>query len=183
MIPRPARRRLQIAIIAPLGVLVCAAAASAASVFPPRRAGFWETTMTMAMTLKGKPVDSDKAPWVSAMCADPATDAIALDKMVGNGGNCLKFDITKSGDTYTIAGSCPDPMGGGKGVMTTHGTMIYHGDTAIHIASDSVSPSMTSHIDGDAKWIGACPAGMKPGDFGTMPGGVFKKQGNMLEGK
>jgi hypothetical protein len=40
--------------------------------------------------------------------------------------------------------------------------------------------NMTSDDTGDMKWLGACPAGIVPGDYGTMKNGVFTKQGNTL---
>ncbi len=155
-------------------------AARADSSFPPRKPGWWQTTMVMTMNMKGQPPDNDTTPFISLMCSDAATDAITMKQMAGDTGKCLAFDITKSGDTYTVTGSCPDPMGG-NGVMTTHGTMVFQGDTQIHIVSDTVSPTMSGHITGDSKWLGACPAGVKPGDFGTMQNGVFSKQGNVLD--
>lgn len=162
------------------GVALLGSAARAEGSFPPRKPGWWQTTMVMTMNMKGQPPDHDTTPLNSFMCSDAATDAITMKQMAGDTGKCMAFDITKSGDTYTVSGSCPDPMGG-SGVMTTHGTMVFAGDTQIHIVSDTVSPSMSGHVMGDAKWLGACPAGVKPGDFGMMKDGVFSKQGNILD--
>jgi hypothetical protein len=163
-----------------VGAALLGSAARADGSFPPRKPGWWQTTMVMTMSMKGQPPDNDTTPFTSLMCSDATTDAITMKQMAGDTGKCLAFDISKSGDTYTITGSCPDPMGS-SGVMTTHGTMVFQSDTQIHIVSDTVSPSMSGHVIGDSKWLGACPAGVKPGDFGLMQNGVFKKQGNVLD--
>lgn len=54
-------------------------------------------------------------------------------------------------------------------------------DTEIHTESQTTSPQMSSSVVADAKWVGACPAGVMPGDQATFVNGVFKKSGNIMD--
>ncbi len=58
------------------------------------------------------------------------------------------------------------------------------GDTALHMTDKTVSNlqnmQMTPTMTGDDHWVSSCPAGVVPGDFGTMEDGAFVKKGNTL---
>ncbi|HUZ63924.1 MAG TPA: DUF3617 family protein [Acetobacteraceae bacterium] len=155
---------------------VLGATASAATL-PPRRPGFWQTTMTMEMTLNGKSIPKG-APTVTAMCTDAATDAIEMKKLTGNRDQCANAHIAGSGKTYTMTSSCADPMGG-TGKLTTHTTFTILSHTAMHMESVTKSPHMSGHIVSNSKWLGACPAGVVPGDVGHMMNGKFVKLTNI----
>ena len=125
------------------------------------------------------PPDPDNTPRVDAMCTDASTDAIEAKLLAGGSGSC-GLHIEGSGNTYTIAGACPDPMGG-TGQMVTHGKIVWKSETEIHMESQSTSPHMSGSVVADAKWVGACPAGVMPGDQGSFVNGVFKKTGNIKD--
>jgi hypothetical protein len=55
------------------------------------------------------------------------------------------------------------------------------GDSAYHVESTTTSPHMSGHLVGDAKWVGACPAGTVPGDMGRLVNGQFVKTTNILK--
>jgi hypothetical protein len=173
----PSGKNLRRAIIlAPLGMALFCASAHAATL-PERKPGLWQTTMTMQMTMNGQKM-GDNTPIITGMCSDAQTDAIEMKKMQGGDGKCQHFSLNGSGDTYTMDGACPNPMG--TGTMTTHGTITMEGDTAMHMVSDTHSSSMAGHMVGDSKWIGACPAGIVPGDVGRFVNGQFVKTTNIL---
>jgi hypothetical protein len=152
-------------------------AAGADQTFPPRKPGFWVTTMVMHMSMPGMVADKDSTPIISAMCTDPATDALSMKRMAGDNGKCSQFDITHAGNVYAISGTCADPMGGG--VMTTAGTITFVSDTEIHSESKTSSAHFSGDETGDSKWSGACPAGVVPGDIGHMINGQFVKLTNI----
>ena len=96
------------------------------------------------------------------------------------------FDLEGSGSHFTMTTKCTNPMGS-PGTVTGSGTFTTHGDTDVHFVANSVSDMakmhMTMAVTGDSKWVGACPAGIVPGDFGIMRNGVFQKLGNRLTKK
>jgi hypothetical protein len=168
------------AVLACVGLLGFSATAQANATFPPRKPGFWITTMTMDMKMQGYPqaAGAANAPIVNALCTDPATDAASLKKMEELKPGCT-FSLTQDGNVYTMDNSCPDPMGG-TGTMVTHGTITFISDSEIVSQSTTVSPHMSATEKSDAKWSGACPAGVVPGDFGHITNGKFVKLINVL---
>jgi hypothetical protein len=70
---------------------------------------------------------------------------------------------------------------GGNGQMVTQGKMVWINDTQIHMESRTTSPHMSGSAVSDSTWVGACPAGVMPGDLGTFEGGVFRKTGNIKD--
>jgi hypothetical protein len=137
--------------------------------------------MKMTMLMNGKTMtDNDSTPTINALCSDAATDA-ASEKAMTGGKLCSDLDIEKSGGVYTLTGTCKDPLGGAGAVATYSGTITPHGDEAFHMVSQSSGPGMSSSMVADSKWLGACPAGVMPGDFGTMKNGTFVKHGNLLQ--
>ena len=163
-----------------LGILAIVGSALASGKLPPRKPGLWVSTKVILMNMKGSPADTDTKPRVDAMCTDAETDAIE-EKILAGGvipGSCPS-DIQGSGKTITISSSCPSPMGGGN--VVSHSTFVWKGDTEIHIESQSTAPSYTASVVEDAKWVGACPAGVQSGDQGSYSGGVFKKNSNIRD--
>jgi hypothetical protein len=123
---------------------------------PHRRPGLWSVTTPS--------VGGGQAPRDMRMCIDAATDA-ALLNMGQSMANCSKPDIHRSGDTLTVDSACN--VSGSA--INSHTVITVSGDTAYHSVSSAtmVPPvagmgNMTHASDG--KWVGACPAGMKPGD-------------------
>ncbi len=170
-------------LLASAGAALLCGAVQASTVFPPRKAGLWQSSMVMKMTMKmnGQTMaDNDATPTISVLCSDAATDALSQKELTG-GKMCSGFDIEKSDGIYTINGKCQDPVGGAGATITVTGTLTAQGDEAFHMQSQGVGPNMSSSTVVDAKWLGACPAGMVPGDFGVMRNGAFVKHGNLLQ--
>jgi hypothetical protein len=160
-------------------LLLGAQAARADTTLPPRKPGLWQTTMVMKMSVNGNPMPGGPAPSNSVMCSDAKTDAESMKKMAGGDGHCSQFSINGGGNVYTMQGTCSSPMGGG--MMTIHSTMTKESDTKYHLVTDTSSAMMSGNMVADSTWLGACPAGVAPGDFGSMQNGQFVKSGNMFE--
>jgi Protein of unknown function (DUF3617) len=174
------RRRLSCAQVLATGTMAAIfGAALAANALPGKKPGLWVSTKLIHIHMTGHPADTDNTPRVSAMCTDASTDAIEAKLLTGGLGKC-GLSVEGSGNTYTISGTCPDPMGGAD-QLVTHGRIVSKSDTEIHMESQSTSPQMSSSVVADAKWVGACPAGVMPGDQGTFVNGVFKKSGNIKD--
>jgi hypothetical protein len=166
-------------VLATAAIVAIVASALAATTLPGKKPGLWVSSKVIHFNMAGKPADTDNTPTVSAMCSDASTDAIE-EKILTGGVNGCGFRVEGSGNTYTISGSCPDPMGG-NAQMVTQGKMVWISDTQIHMESRTTSPHMSGDAVSDSKWVGACPAGVMPGDLGTFEGGVFKKTGNIKD--
>jgi hypothetical protein len=157
-----------------LGAATCGT--SRADDFPLRKAGLWEVDMTMS---GGK-----MPPQQMKMCIDPATDAEMYQLgMNAAQGMCSKPDIHRSGGTVTISTTCK--MGESK--ISTQSVTKFTGDTAYHTDVNSTfDPPMgtlrESAVTQDAKWSGACPADMQPGDV-LMANGIKMNIKQMLGGK
>lgn len=148
-----------------LALLITAAPLTAqAAEMPHRKAGLW----TLKTELSGHKMPAGSE---TKLCVDAATDA-AYQRYSDGAVQCSKRDITQSGNQTIIDSVCTV----GTRTSTSHGVITWTGDTAYHMDSTTHwSPPLygkiESHTTQDAKWLGSCPATMKPGDL-TMPGGV-----------
>jgi len=143
---------------------VCASSAAAQDL-PIRRAGLWEITITK----DGIP------PQVMQQCTDAETDKLMNAFSGGMGAElCSKQQIRKVGGTLVIDATCK------IGPMTSVSQSVVSGNF-----NSNYTVKVTSKIEGvpaavqsmaggvttiQARWVGACTAGQKPGDI-VMPGG------------
>jgi hypothetical protein len=134
-------------------------ASAQASDFPARRAGLWDVTVNMeSMKL---PASTNK------MCIDAATDARLMKLgMASREAKCTQMKVTGVGGTRTVDSVCHMNGGTQKNhvVMTFSGNAVYHMDMRSQF-SPPIAGHSESHIVQDAKWVGPCPADMKPGDM------------------
>lgn len=148
-------------------LLLCVAgAASAATLdYPPRKPGLWEMSMAHG--------DDPKAqPHVVQQCIDAKTDA-AMREM-GQGASrdaCSKQDMRKEGSKIVVDSICKM----GATTLTSHSEIS--GDFASSyrmVSQTTYDPPMAGRAKGsaivEAKWLGPCKAGQKPGDM-VMPNG------------
>ena len=151
--------------------LLLAGAASAMD-YPARKPGLWE------MTIQAD--GSAKMPAMSTQqCIDAATDQ-AMREM-GNGmerQDCSKQDMRKESGRIVIDSVCKI----GTSIATTHAVVTGDFGAAYRMESRSTySPPMMGRSEGtaviEARWVGPCKAGQKPGDM-VLPGGMKM---NMLE--
>jgi hypothetical protein len=176
------RRRWRQGLVLALLFFGCAGSARAEATFPPMRPGLWETSTVMLMNMSGQPPDNDTSPTVRYNCQSAASMAQSMKIMSAGLPGCT-MDLEGGGGQYTMTINCVNP-GGQPGTMHSTGTMAMRGDTAIHMteagSGNIGGMQMSSTMTADSKWVGACPSGVVPGDYGTMANGVFTKEGNTL---
>ena len=163
---------LSAGLVGGVALTIAAAAMAQGMVVPARKPGFWEQTMTMetgrGMTMK------------SQLC----TDATVEKKMsvMGQGmasSNCSQTNMRKTPTGFAFESTCN--VAGHTTVSSGVVTGDFQGGYHMDISSTSNPPiagkgESKMHID--AKWLGPCPAGRKPGDM-VMPGGMVVNVANM----
>ena len=161
---------MRIAAIAALAVLLPAAAALADEM-PTRKAGLWESKISSA----DMPVVTAK------QCIDAETDRKAMGA-VGGASDCAKKTFTKTADGYDTEAECK--IGG----MTVkgHGKITGDFETALHMEQTTDLSGIPGIPDDqksrvitiDAKRLGDCEAGQKPGDMIMPDGKVVRTPGS-----
>ena len=131
---------------------------------PTRKAGLWE----LKMTFEGRKIP----PQTMKHCTDAATDKL----MNGNYGgsaqqNCSKQDMTNSNGSIVVDSVCNF----GGATVTSHAVVTGSFDSAYKVDVTStrsggpVAAGMaakgSTHMVIEAKWLGPCAAGQKPGDI------------------
>jgi len=135
---------------------------------PQRKAGLWEIKMMMG---------GRELPFRNIQqCTDAETDASMSANLGGvMGSDCAKPRISNSGGTITVDSTCKI----GAGTTSTRAVITGDFNSAYTIAvtpmpaagaataGSGTQPPMTMQ----AKWIGPCLEGQRPGDI-IMPGGI-----------
>lgn len=158
----PIRSAVSIALVAS----VATALPAKADLLPHRKPGLWQMTVSM----QGSPMP----PMTSKYCIDAATES-ALISAGQNAANkmCSSETIHMNGSTGTVDATCKF----GAMTSTSHTVIAFVGNAAYHSETSSHFSPAPPHVKSDhvtindAKWMGACPAGMKPGDI-EMPNGM-----------
>jgi hypothetical protein len=122
-----------------------------------RKPGLWE----VSMTADGKP-----APTSMRQCADESTDATMMQMSEMQAENCKVNDFSKTDVGYEFRSECE--MAGTK--VVSNG--VFSGDFDSEYRGE-INTTMTPPLFGrgetkstiSAKWLGACPEGMKPGEM------------------
>jgi hypothetical protein len=143
--------------------LLCALPA-AADDMPKRKAGLWEIKMMMGG--RALPMQNIQ------QCTDAETDSMMSTNLGAMGSDCAKPKITNSGGAITVDSTCK--IAG----TTTSTRAVFSGDfdSAYTVAITSsgraaaAGPSGQPQMTMEAKWLGPCREGQKPGDM-IMPGG------------
>lgn len=148
--------------LAVIATIVLTAAPALALDLPTRKAGLWE----IKMTFEGR----NLPPNVMKQCTDASTDKLMNANFGSVEQSCSKHDVTKSGSGFTIDAVCKF----GEATTTTHSVVSGSFDSAYKIETSStrsggqpmpgVAPGAATRMTIDAKWLGACAAGQKPGD-------------------
>ncbi len=132
---------------------------------PARKPGQWEIKMA--------PKTGGAAPTMTTqLCLDAASDKALLERGMAMSPGCTMQQSHDASGNVVIDATCD--IGGRK----TKSHSVISGDFQSHYAIDIVSdseggnPALPKHaeITQDATWVGACQAGMQPGDM-MMPGG------------
>lgn len=153
--------KTSIALIAIAGLAGSAIAAD----IPHRKPGLWE--MVSHSSASGGMQTSRR------VCLDRETEDLLNRMAVAAGqGACSKVEILNKGDQFIAKAVCN--LGSVK--MTSEAVTTFTSDTAsttkIHATFDPpLAGRAQSDTQDDAKWLGACPADMKPGDMILKSGG------------
>ena len=144
-----------------LALAACASSAAAQEI-PTRRAGLWEVTINH----DGK----NTPPQTMQQCTDAETDKL-MNAFGGalSADMCTKQEIKKVGATLVITATCQ------VGPMKSTSQSVVTGDF-----TSNYTVKVTSKIEGlpagaqdaaggtttiQARWVGACKAGQRPGDI------------------
>ena len=145
------------------------AAPALAAVLPARLPGLWQSTTTV-LGPNGKPL-ANAVNIVTVSCVDAVNDQIFF---TSGQSACSSLKISGRGNSYSIDGACDHQ---GK-TMRIHETLVYGAqDLQLKAAYNGAAGQMT--VESALQWQGACPAGMQPGDEGSITGGVFRKTDNI----
>ncbi len=142
------------------GVLLALAAWNVRAASPPKLLeGLWEVRVQSTESPGDK-----KTEYSFKLCRDHAYDK-HTDELVKNNKNCTTKLEKLAGDRYSAASRCT--VSGI--VIDSKGLSTYQSNTAIHSESAATyRPPLYGKTDEtmiqDQRYVGACPAGMKPGD-------------------
>jgi hypothetical protein len=174
-------RKVLMLIVAAAALGACHRGAGADSgMLPPmRKAGLWETTTSA----DGQPVAAPRGDFKT--CVDDTVDK--RRSLFGGGrGNCSKNAIVKGADgSYTIDRDCTNDDG-----VHTVSHIVISGDynakyvlTTDQTVDGADNPDRNGHHvrTTTTTWLGACPAGMTPGEV-IMPDGSFGDLRGMFGG-
>lgn len=139
------------------GVLATGAAAGD---MPKRKAGLWELHTQMEGMPGGPPIQ---------MCVDPASDNL-MQQRAQEKPDCSTTDVKTSAGRTTIHAVCR--MQGSTvtmdGVYTGNFQSGYKGDMKMRY-NPPIQGMSETHMTQEAKWLGPCKPGQKPGDV-IVPG-------------
>ncbi|MEJ8858983.1 DUF3617 family protein [Variovorax robiniae] len=157
---------------AALSLLCGTALAASPTDYPPRKPGLWEMTLQTGAS-------GGKAPagHVTQQCIDAASDKAMREMGMGVGEKmCSKQEMRAEGGGFVVDSVCRIDLGNGTAsTATTHGVITGDFGSAYRMVMRSTyDPPMMGRAQGEtimeAKWVGPCKAGQKPGDM-VMPGG------------
>jgi len=144
--------------------LLLAVGHAAAADLPKHKPGLWEMTL-------GAP-ESKRPPRSAKYCIDAATEAL-MDDFAGGmtQKGCSKNESHPEGPALVVDSVCTI----GKSKVTGHAVITANGNTSFHMQIHThFDPPLYGPADvdttQDAKWLGACPADMRPGDMMTATG-------------
>ena len=153
-------------MLAASAILAGASIAAAATIdLPARKAGQWEMKMT--------PKTKGAAPQMTTqLCLDAASDKALMAQGLAMSTGCTSQQSRDGSGNLVIDATCD--IGGRKNKSHSVVSGDFQSHYTIDIVSDSEggNPALPKHSEmtQEAKWLGACQQGMKPGDM-MLPGG------------
>ncbi|MBN8937069.1 MAG: DUF3617 family protein [Rhizobiales bacterium] len=150
-----------------LAIAVCGfviATAASATEMPMRKAGLWD--LKMNFDSRGVPPQSIQ------QCVDAATDKLMNSNFGGmSKGSCSTHDVKTAGSTITVDSVCKF----GEATTTSHAVVTGSFDRAYTVrvtstrkggpAIPGMTPGQAVNMTIEAKYLGPCKAGQKPGDM------------------
>ena len=137
------------------------AAPAAAQDLPKMKTGLWETTSSTA-SQKGAPPHVSK----STMCINDAVQKEIMAFNQGMGAQCSKLSTRRDGNKFIGEAECAF----GNSVMKSQSVSTFVNDASYRVESRATfTPPMggmsESSSSQEGKYVGPCPANMKPGDM------------------
>lgn len=128
--------------------------------FPHRKNGLWETSMHLAQH-PGTAINSQQ-------CIDEKSDADMQRRLMDGGPslNCERTDFRKTADGFEGNSVCKTSHSKLTSKMVIKGDLhsVYRMEISSHRDPPQGGMTNTQSVV-DAKWLGACPTDMKPGDL------------------
>jgi uncharacterized protein DUF3617 len=166
--PRPIRTVAQaVAAIAAAAIV----ASASAQEMPKRKSGLWELTMAQGM--------------VMTQCVDQSQDDAfrQIGRDMEKEMKCTRGTVQRGPGTMSFESTCT--MGGTKQTSKTAISGDFDKAYRMDIQTKYDPPLMGNAQTSttiEAKWIGPCKAGQRPGDM-TMPGGMTINANDMMKKK
>jgi len=166
---------MRIRTLAQLTGAVLLPLAAVAADMPQRKSGLWEVKTSIA-SMPAQAMQMQQ-------CIDQGTDD-AMRAMAGNLGqqSCSKLDVRRDGARFVSDSVCKFR----NSTITSRG--VFSGDFSSGYKAEintSYDPPMMGRKNDttliEARWVGPCKAGMKPGDM-VMPGGKVLPGSMMMKG-
>lgn len=171
----PALKALSAALLA-----AALAAPTLAQDLPKRKSGLWEISMD---STNGRAKGGSER--VMTQCVDQSRDDAfrQMGQQMERENKCARTNVQRTPGRLSFDSACD------FGTMKTTSKTVITGDfnSAYRMEIQSrYEPPMMGLSNGttvmDAKWVGACKAGQRPGDV-TMPGGITMNVYDMLDAK
>ncbi len=142
-----------------------------AATLPARQPGMWQSSTVVTLP-DGTKAQGGK-PVVTVTCVDGLDDQKFF---LIKGSACSSLNVSGQGTQYRIDGTCAHE---GKPV-TVHETLDYVNSQTVQLAGTVTTASGAYMLNAAVTFAGACPAGMKPGDEGSIDvNGNFAKTDNI----
>jgi hypothetical protein len=125
---------------------------------PPTKEGLWETHSTQ--TQQGKTISDRSVKMCQSRKLTESMQSSAEELRKRN--ECTSSVTRPSSNTYVEESRCAKGPNAGS---VTKVIYMYQGDTASHTEMRMNVGKSESVMILDAKYLGSCPAGMKPGDL------------------
>ena len=168
-------RASQFVFAAIAGFGVFAAGALAAADGPPmRRSGLWETHMT------GDGMGAGGRGMAMRQCVDPGTEqrrgVFSAPANRREPDNCPVREFHRTASGFAFHSVCTD----GGATTTSNGTVVgdFSSQYRLDITTQRTPGGSARHMSMEARWLGACPAGERPGDLSmVLPDGRVMHMG------
>jgi hypothetical protein len=158
------RVRLRLALAASCAAAIPALGMAADTEFPARKPGWWELDMTTQMSSGAQPVRQ-----TVHLCTNPAVDKVQTPVGVRVEKRCQPLQVSRTSGGWSFTQTCVM----GRRTTTSQGQVRgdfnsrYHVDMTMRMTPAPIPQAAEVRTTMDAKWLGACPAGKKPGDVET----------------
>ena len=159
--------------LATAGALLATAHSAQAGELPKRKSGLWEITTQM----QGMPAGMPGAMPIR-MCIDQASDNL-LQERSRRQNNCPTLEVSRSGGKILIHAICRHDGMTVTSDSTLSGDLERQYRNEMHLRYDPPQQGMREmRMQQEARWLGPCQSGQKPGDV-VVPG--MGSGGNLQE--